>query len=78
MHRVDGVPPAALHDVRRATSRAPCIAAEMKLIRPWRVLLYSAGRALKHGRVLELLKESPVHAAQGFPALGATIHWELL
>jgi len=51
----------------------------METVRPRRIFLHTAFFALENRGVTEMLKEASVDPAQGFPALGASIHsWFLL
>lgn len=78
MHGVNQIAFAASYDAQGPAARASGLRSKVKLIGERRILCNSTGGALKGGRVVELLKESPVHALQGLPALGACIHWESL
>jgi hypothetical protein len=78
MHGVNQIALAAFYDARGPAAWASGVRSKVKLIGERRILRNSTSGTLKRGRVVELLKESPVHALQGLPALGACIHWESL
>lgn len=78
MHGVNQIALTAFHDAQGPAARTSGVRSKVKLIGERRILRNSTGGTLKRGRVVELLKESPVHALQGLPALGACTHSESL